>query len=64
MIDPADPADPSAAEDTRQLYMLISRLDPLEKAVITLWLDEKSYDEIAAVTGLSRSNVAVKVHRI
>ena len=64
VIDPADPADPSAAEDTRQLYMLISRLDPLEKAVITLWLDEKSYDEIAAVTGLSRSNVAVKVHRI
>ena len=26
-------------------------------------LDEKSYDEIAAVTGLTRNNVAVRLHR-
>lgn len=64
IAEPADPQDTSLAEEYRQMYMMISRLDPLEKAVITLWLDEKPYDEIAAVTGLSRSNVAVKVHRI
>lgn len=32
--------------------------------MITLWLDERSYDEIAAITGLSRANVAVKIHRV
>lgn len=48
----------------KHLQALISRLKPLEKAIVTLWLDEKSYDEIAAITGLSRSNVAVKLHRV
>lgn len=50
--------------DYRLLHSLISQLQPLEKAIVTLWLDEKSYDEIAEITGLSRSNVAVKFHRI
>ena len=54
----------SKLADYRRLNALISRLEPLEKAIVTLWLDEKSYDEIAAITGLSHSNVAVKLHRI
>ena len=58
-------ADESTSmDDYRRLHSMISRLLPLEKAIITLWLDEKSYDEIAAITGLSHSNVAVKLHRI
>lgn len=64
IAEPSETQDQSLADEYRQMYLMISRLDPLEKAVITLWLDEKPYDEIAAVTGLSRSNVAVKVHRI
>ena len=51
-------------EELRILQGLISKLLPLEKALITLWLDERSYDEIAAITGLSRANVAVKLHRV
>lgn len=50
--------------DYRLLHSLIARLKPLEKALITLWLDEKSYEEIAQITGLTQSNVAVKIHRI
>jgi RNA polymerase sigma-70 factor (ECF subfamily) len=46
------------------MYQMISDLEPLEKALITLWLDENSYDDIADITGLSRANVAVKLHRI
>ena len=58
-------ADESTAiDDYRRLHSMISRLLPLEIAIVTLWLDEKSYDEIAAITGLSHSNVAVKLHRI
>ena len=51
-------------ENYRELYSLISRLGPLDKAIITLWLDEKSYDEMAAIMGMTPGNVAVRLHRI
>lgn len=65
----SDPSgDPSTivetGEEIRRLHTLISHLPPIEKAIITLWLDDRSYDEIADITGLSRTNVAVKLHRI
>ncbi len=47
-----------------ELYNLINRLNKLEKSVILLWLEERSYDEIASITGLSRANVATKLRRI
>ncbi|MDE6853682.1 MAG: sigma-70 family RNA polymerase sigma factor [Muribaculaceae bacterium] len=52
------------AEEYRELHRLISMLGPMDKAMITLWLDEKSYEEIALIVGMSLSNVAVKLHRI
>lgn len=48
----------------REMYALVSRLAPADKALILLWLEERSYDEIARITGLTRSNVAVKLMRI
>ncbi|MDE7407354.1 MAG: sigma-70 family RNA polymerase sigma factor [Muribaculaceae bacterium] len=48
----------------KEMYRLITRLRKLDRAIILLWLDEKSYDEIAEVTGLSRNNVASRLHRI
>ena len=63
--EPADSAEGSVTlEDYRELYRLISMLGPLDKALITLWLDEKPYDEIARIMGMSHSNVAVRIHRI
>ena len=50
-------------EEYRELYRLISQLGPVDKALITLWLDERPYDEIAHITGLSQANVAVRLHR-
>lgn len=47
-----------------EMYQLINRLNPLERALILLWLEEKSYQEIAEITGLTRNNVAVKLNRI
>ncbi len=29
-----------------------------------MWLDERSYDEIAEVTGFTRNNVATRLRRI
>ncbi|MBS5437292.1 MAG: sigma-70 family RNA polymerase sigma factor [Prevotella sp.] len=38
--------------------------DPMEKALIMMWLDENSYDEISEVTGLARNTVATRLRRI
>ena len=47
-----------------ELYNLINRLGNLEKAIILLYLEEKPYQEIAEITGLSLTNVATKISRI
>lgn len=65
IIEPADNAEGAVKlEEYRELYSLISRLGPIDKAIVTLWLDEKSYDEIAFIMGISPGNVAVKMFRI
>ncbi len=51
-------------DDVKQLYSSISRLNRIDKAVILLWLEEKTYDEISEITGISKSNVSVKLVRI
>lgn len=56
--------DTEHRENLRQMYNVISRLDPLEKAVIMMWLDSEPYERIAEVTGLSYRNVATRLHRI
>ncbi len=48
----------------RQLYRLINKLGQLEKSIILLYLEEKSYEEIAEITGLTLTNVATKLSRI
>ena len=52
------------AEQLQELYSLISRLGKLERALILLWLEERSYQEMADILGISRINVAVKLNRI
>lgn len=47
-----------------ELYRLINRLGPLERALILLWLEEKSYQEMAEITGVPKGNVGVKLNRI
>lgn len=48
----------------RQLYQLINQLGQLDKSIILLYLEEKSYEEIAEITGLTLTNVATKLSRI
>jgi RNA polymerase sigma-70 factor (ECF subfamily) len=45
------------------LHQAVSRLDPMEKAVVTLFLEDLSYEEIAEVAGITGSNVGVMLHR-
>jgi len=51
-------------EDTRILYQAIGKLNKAEKSLIILYLDNFKYAEIAEITGISVSNVGVKLNRI
>ena len=48
----------------QNLYQLISQLGELERALILLWLDDKSYEEIAKILGISVSNVGARINRV
>jgi RNA polymerase sigma-70 factor (ECF subfamily) len=46
------------------LYKFISELPETERIIISLELEEVKQAEIAQITGLSESNIRVKIHRI
>jgi RNA polymerase sigma-70 factor (ECF subfamily) len=46
------------------LYQFIDGLDPLNKALVMLYLDGNSYAETAQVLGISETNVATKISRL
>ncbi len=64
LLDISSEFDDTQKENLQVLHSLINRLEDIEKAIILLWLDEYSYDEIADTLGLKRNTVAVKIHRI
>lgn len=45
------------------LYTAISKLNALEKALVTLFLEGLTYDQIADATGITANNVGVMLHR-
>lgn len=51
-------------EDIGLLNIAIKQLSEIEKALIILYLDEKSYDEMAKILGISLSNVGARLNRI
>ena len=54
-------------EDTKQVDMLhkrISRLQPFDRAILLLWLENLSYEEIGQIVGISTKNVSVRLFRI
>ena len=53
-----------ADEAINQLYVAIRRLSELYRAVILLYLEEKSYQEIADITGTNPNNIGVRINRI
>jgi len=45
------------------LLNAIYNLDEIDKSIMLLYLEEKSYDEIADIMGISKSNVGVRINR-
>ena len=60
LVDEKDPLH----EMLKKLYSLINQLGQLDKSIILLYLEEKNYEEIAEITGLTITNVATKLSRI
>jgi RNA polymerase sigma-70 factor (ECF subfamily) len=56
--------DKTREQETSLLMKAISRLNKIDRAIILLWLEEKKYEEISEVMGLTRSTVSVRLVRI
>ncbi len=48
----------------RKLYDRIKLLRPYDRAIVMLWLENMSYEEIGEIMGISEQNVATKLYRI
>lgn len=59
--------DAKASQRERYAEMLhqrISRLQPFDRALVLLWLEDISYDEIGQIMGITAKNVSVRLVRI
>ncbi|TPE43383.1 RNA polymerase sigma factor [Pontibacter mangrovi] len=59
-----DPPPEDGEESMLLLREAIAALPPLNKAIVLLYLEDLRYEEIAQITGLSKSNVSVRLVRI
>ena len=51
-------------EQVSMLHRRINQLQPLDRAIVLLWLENISYDEIGAIVGITAKNVSVRLFRI
>jgi RNA polymerase sigma-70 factor (ECF subfamily) len=54
-------------DDTKQVQLLknrINKLGPFDRAIVLLWLENLSYDEIGNIVGITAKNVSVRLVRI
>jgi RNA polymerase sigma-70 factor, ECF subfamily len=63
-VDDSPPASPEMRLDVERLATLVRSLAPLDRQIILLHLEGLEPSEIAEVTGLTKTNVTTKVHRI
>jgi len=65
-IDVADEATGPRETDERipVLQRIIAALDPLNRALLLLYLDDHSYSEISSILGITETNVATKLNRL
>ena len=52
------------ALQTKRLYARINQLGLVDRAIILLWLEGLSYEEIGTIVGISVKNVSFQLHRI
>lgn len=52
------------AEKLRMMYKAIAQLTDIEKALVMLYIEEKSYEEMEDILGMTQGNLRVKMNRI
>jgi RNA polymerase sigma-70 factor, ECF subfamily len=62
-IESRQATEETADDRIADLYTAIYKLDPLEKALVTLFLEDFTYEQIAEATGITANNVGVMLHR-
>lgn len=60
----ATPADHEEESALAALETVIAELDPLNRALLLLYLEERSHREIAEILGIGESNVGTKINRL
>ena len=51
-------------EDLRQLHKAIAQLSRVEKAIVMLYMEDRTYEEMEEILGMSNGNLRVKMNRI
>jgi RNA polymerase sigma-70 factor, ECF subfamily len=51
-------------EQLKLLYKAIEQLNQVEKAIVMLYMEDKSYEEMEDILGISQGNLRVKMNRI
>jgi RNA polymerase sigma-70 factor (ECF subfamily) len=64
LINRADNSDPFIEERVKALYAAIRELNTVEKGIILLYLEGKTYEEIAGITGFTPTNIGTRLGRI
>jgi RNA polymerase sigma factor (sigma-70 family) len=60
----AESTDHAADQQLAMLQRLIASLDPMHRALMMLYLDDRSHRDIAEILGISESNVGTKIGRL
>ena len=63
---PENQSSEQSSQDTQMEKLLgaIKKLDPADRAIVSLYLDDLNYTEIAEVVGITANNVGVRLNRI
>ena len=62
-IEAQQATDEKTDDRMANLYNAIYKLNPIEKALVTLFLEDLTYEQIAEATGIKANNVGVMLHR-
>ena len=54
----------SREEELLQLHKAIEQLNQVEKAIVMLYMEDRSYEEMEEILGMSQGNLRVKMNRI
>jgi len=59
-----DRYDTETEESIKQMHRAVAQLTGIEKSIVLLYLEDKKYEEIAEITGITQNYVRVKMNRI